>query len=446
MPTMKNAKKLLFTLVAFLAVTGGVFAQAYLEDEKWGRDPEHRKHNVLIFNHFRDNAEMKNYDLALQYMHELIENAPKSHENIYIRGGNIYKAKITQSKTLKDRGLYTDSLMYIYDKRIEFFGTDEAKRAQLLTLKASDYLAYKTMDRENVRRLFNEAIDAGAGKDAQVLNTYFNVLVEDYKADMVETDTIMEEYDRLGKLMKDSNDAEEGQKVLESLLLTSGAADCENLEKIYRPQYEADPNNVELMTKIVGMMSRGKCENEFQLNVAENLYKVSPTPETGLALAMIFEARGEYEKSSFYWQESINNEPDPKKKVDYTMRAAASALALENYRQAVTFARETLEIDPENGLAYMIIGQSYGMTVSTSCSDNFSRSAAFWLVVDNLQKARNLLSGDQNQVDVLTRQINSYSGMFPSNEECFFRSLNNGDSYTVNCGWISGRTIVRVGR
>ena len=445
----KNMKKILLGLVAALTVSGGAYAQDYLQDENWGTNPEQRHQNVLIFNYFKDAFELKNFNMAVLYMNQLIENSPKAHENIYIRGIAIYKTKIAQATSLAERNVFVDSLMYVYDKRVDAFGdqTENGRgRGFILKAKAADYQTFRQMDRENIQKFYNEAIEATEGKDAMVLNTYFNVLVEDYKSDLVETDLIMGEYDRLAGFMKESDDPEDGQKVLDNLLLSSGAADCENLERIYRPQYEADLNNVELMTKIVGMLGRAKCENEFLLEVAENLYKVDQAPETALALATLFELRGDYEKSLYYWQESVNNESDPLKKTDYIMRAAASALATSNFRQAATFARECLDIDPNNGLAYMIIGQAYGMSVGSSCSDSFTRLTAYWLVVDNLQRARNLLSGDAAQAEVLTRQINQYSASFPSNEECFFRGLSNGDVYTVNCGWISGRTTVRVGR
>ena len=447
---MKNVKRILFGLAALLAVAGGAVAQDYSNDAQWGQwgaTPEERKENILIYQYFKDAGDMKNYDVALANMYILIEKAPKSHVNIYVRGGNIYKTKITQATSMPERTALVDSLMWLYDKRVEAFGDDpERGKAYILAQKAADYLAYRQMDREGIHKLYNEAIEATGGKDPVLINTYFNILVEDYKMDMLETDFMLDEYDRLSALY-DANptpEMEEGRNVLDNLFIP--LADCENLLKIYQPRYEADPNNVELMTKIVGMLGRAKCEGEFQLTVAENLYKVAPTPETGLALATIFEARSDYEKSLFYWQESINNELDPAKKATYTMRAATSALGTNNYRQAITFARATLEIEPDNGLAYMIIGQSYGMLAPGSCSDAFERRAAYWIVVDTLQKARSLLSGDSAQTEALTRQINQYSANFPSQEECFFRSLKNGDSYNVNCGMVSGRTTVREGR
>jgi len=294
-----------------------------------------------------------------------------------------------------------------------------------------------------VHQYFKEAIDATEGKDDDLLKRYFATLTNDFKADLVDTDNYISEYERIGELMANAPNSEEGQTALDELFSQTDAADCEILERINRPKYEASPNDVELMKKIMNMMLRAKCSNDFLLEVAENLYKVEKSPETGIYLATLFESRQDFEKSQYYWEESLNNEPDPGKKADYMMRAAASALSSSNYRQAVSFARSVLNIDPNNGLAYMIIGQSYGLSVGSSCSDSFEKFAAYWIVVDNLQKARSLLSGDQHQVEALTKQINQYSTQFPNSEECFFRSLKNGDSYTVNCGWISGRTTVR---
>ena len=66
-----------------------------------------------------------------------------------------------------------------------------------------------------------------------------------------------------------------------------------------------------------------------------------------------------------------------------------------------------------------------------------------WLAVDNLSRARQLLPADDPQQAQISSMIANYSANFPKSEETFMRGLNPGDSYTVNCGWISGRTTVR---
>ena len=446
---MKNAKKWLLGL-ASLAVCAGAYAQDYMNDPNYGATPEERQRVALVVNLFRDAYEIKNYDQALQYMYELIEKAPKSTLNIYIRGVNMFKTKYNQAQSREMRNQYADSVMYLYDLRVEHFpapAPPSQGKVELLIAKANDFLVLNPFDRERIRQYFNDAIEATEGKDAILVNTYFKVLVDDYKSDMVGTDELLNEYERLSGFFADTTDPAmaEGLKTFEALLLSSGAANCDKLEELYKPRYEADPNNVELMNKIVNMLGRTKCTSDFMLLVMENLYKVQPDPQTGVFLASFFEQKQDYEKSLFYWQESINSESDPSIKKEYILGAATSALAANNYRQAVTFARQVLDIDPENGNAYMIIGQAYGAGSANTCS-GFDKNAALWLAVDNLQRARGLLSGDAAQTEVLNRMINTLTSGFPTTEECFYMGdgLKTGDSYTVNCGWISGRTTVRT--
>ncbi len=441
---MKNAQKIMLGLAASFLLAGSVQAQ-WQEDPKWGGSLAERQENVLMYNMFDTANQRKDIDAVLNYGRILVEKAPQASQNLYVHMGTAYTTKINQATSLAEKNAYVDSLMWIYDKRVAAYG-DNATRgtAYILPRKAADYLNYRSDDRETIQRYYLDAIEATGEKDPVLINTYFNILVDDYKADMVETDQLLEEYDRwAGVLEAGTPEMKEAVGTLEQLLISSGAADCENLELIYKPRFEADPNNVELMQKIVTLMSRGECESEFRLTVAENLYKVQPDPQTGVALAAIFQQQGDYEKSLGYWQASIDSETDPEIKTSYTLNAAAAALAVKNYRQAGEFARSVIAMDSENGLAYMILGQAQASAVSSNCSDPFTQKAAFWVVVDNLQRARNLLT-DADQVATLNQQIGSLSQNFPGNDEAFFSGIHSGDSYTVNCGWISGRTTVRL--
>jgi tetratricopeptide (TPR) repeat protein len=439
-----NAKRLLLSLTVLLAVSRIATAQQqpvipWQENPAYGATLEEREQTARNYSFLREAMDVKNYPYVLELFHTLVAEAPKVSENIYIYAGNVYKSKIALATSMAEKRLNVDSLMYVYDKRLEAF---EKNAAYIRRSKAIDFLTYLPMDHEKVHRYFNEAIDASEGKDRDLIERYFVTLTNDFKADLVATDTYIDEYNRLSELMKAFPDAQEGQAVLDQKFSETDAASCEILEQMNRPKFAENPNDVELMKKIMSMMTRAKCQSDFMLEVAENLYKVEKSPETGVYLAALFENRQDFEKSLYYWEESINNEADPQKKVGYIMRAAASALASNSYRQAATFARQALAIEPNNGTAYLIIAQAYGYSVSSNCSD-FSRQAAYWLVVDTFQRARGLLSGDAEQVATVNQQINSYAGQFPTSEECFFHGLKNGDSYTVNCGWISGTTTVR---
>lgn len=443
---MKNANKLVLSLAACFLFAGNLCAQAWLEDPKWGSSPDDRNQNVRFWNMLDDANKLKNYDAVLNYGRVLIEKAPQSMQNLYVHMGTAYTTKINLATSQAEKNAYVDSLMWVYDMRVKAFGDDKNRgKAYILPRKAADYFNFRPDDRENIRRYYLDAIEATGQQDAELINTYFSTLVDDYSADKIETDALLEEYDKWATVLEaGTSEMKEGVKTLESLLIKSGAAKCDNLEAIYKPRFEADPNNVELMKKIVTLMSRDNCESEFRLTVAENLYKVQPDPQTGVALAAIFQDRGDYEKSLFYWQESIDNEADPAIKLSYTLNAAATANAAKNYRQAAEFARAVIAMDSENGLAYMILGQAQASAIPSNCGDQFTQKTAYWVVVDNLQRARNLLGSDSDQAATLGQLIGTYSRNFPSNDETFFSGITAGSAYTVNCGWISGRTTVRV--
>ncbi len=442
---MRQAKKLFSALLALMVFGFTAAAQDFLEDPRYGSTPEERQETVIKLQFFKTAFETNDYDNAAALLHEIIGVAPSASINMYVRGTNLYKAKIERATSVPEKNALVDTLMYLFDLRAEYFGDDpEEPRGEILAKKAFQYADYRPLDRDNIRRLFHEAVEASEGNDPVIVDSYFSYLVEDYQEDLVETDELLGEYERLYALL-DRNKTEEnieGQKILEGLLLTSGAADCDNLEKLFKPQYEADPNNVELMQRILGRMSRQNCGSDFQLEVAENLYKIEPTPETSLMLAAVFEGKNDYEKSLYYWEEAIKNETDPEKKANFIIRAASSALASNNTSRAASFARQAIAIQSDNGVAYYIYAQALAQNTG-SCAD-FERQAAYWIVVDNLQRARNLLGAGHELTDNINRQIANYSAAFPQDTELFFRGLNEGNSYTVNCGLVSGTTTVRA--
>ena len=125
---MNSLKFKLFIVAA--AVLGGsqAFAQNVQLGPEWGEDAtqEQRFENAKTFNYYRDAYNVQNYDKALSYLPELLENSPRGAQNIYVYAINIYKNKIQRSMDVKQRQVYVDSLLTLYDMRIQYFG-DNAK-------------------------------------------------------------------------------------------------------------------------------------------------------------------------------------------------------------------------------------------------------------------------------------------------------------------------------
>ncbi|MFI3266136.1 MAG: enzyme of heme biosynthesis [Rikenellaceae bacterium] len=414
----------------------------------YGADSASRVRNALNYNYLSDKYKARDYDGAIELLSDLMVQAPKISQNIYIYGINIYRTKIAGSKSVAERNTYVDSLMTVYDKRAENYG-DNAERGKgyIMTLKALDFLNYKPTDRDGIRDLFCAAIEeSGSTIDPNAVAAYFNAATTDYKNMVIETEFYLNEYDRLTTVfdgMAESDDLTKSKETFEALFIGSGAADCTNLEKLFRPRFEATPEDTVMLAKAVSLMTRNQCTGDLVTEMGEAYYAVSPSATTAMLLASAFEEKQNYEKSRQYLTEAIAVETDPTQKANLAMRIAGSELGAGNAREAADFARQAIEINPESGYAYLILANAYGMG-SNSCS-GFDSQAVSWLVVDLLGKAKTLLADDAKQVETINELISSYYQRFPSDEECFFRNLSNGSSFSVRCGWISGSTLVRVG-
>lgn len=445
----KNFLLTAFAALILAASTVSAQAQQAYENPAYGADSATRVANALNYNYLNDKYKARDYDGAALLLSDLMVSAPRISQNIYIYGVTIYRNKIAGSTSVAERNSNVDSLMYIYDKRIENFG-DHATRGKsyIMALKAADYLNYKATDRDGIRELYTAAIaEAGNTVDPNTIVTYFNAATTDYKNMDIETEFYLNEYDRLFAVLDGEIQAtEESAKAIETfeaLFIGSGAADCENLEKLFRPRFEAAPNDTTVMAKAMSLLVRNACTSDLVTEIGEAYYAVSPSASTAMLLAAAFEEKSDFEKSRQYLTEAIAVEEDPTMKANLAVRIAGSELGSGNARSAASYARQAIEINPENGFAYLFLAQAYGMGSGTACS-GFESQAAAWLVVDYLSRARTLLADDATQVQTINGLIGTYSQYYPTDEECFFRNLGNGSSYTVSCGWISGSTTVRV--
>ncbi len=439
-------KKRVYSLIAALALVGGAaVAQDFKDDPRYGADPAAREQNVRILNFFGDAYKAKDYNTATNYLRQLIENAPKASENMYIRGIDIYKNKAAAAQTKEDRRLYVDSILWVYDKRIEAFGEHPQRgEAYLKGEKARLFMTMMPADRERLFRLFREALDEKHPFEPALAVMYFNSVIESFKLDDVTPEEVIDTYERLSQRIAQNQSAEaaDASKTLDDLFATSGAANCQTVEKIYKPKYEADPENQQLIETILALLQRGKCSSEFYLTMLEKYYKVNPKPEVAVQLASVFQEKKDFAKAMEYLRVGINNETDPVKKTNFLLQAATMSSASGSYREAAGFARQALDLEPNNGVAYLLLGAAYGSGAGSACSA-FDSQTAMWLAVDNLAKARQLLPSDDPQQEQIGRMIANYSANFPKTEETFMRGLNPGDPYTVSCGWINGRTTVR---
>ena len=134
---------------------------------------------------------------------------------------------------------------------------------------------------------------------------------------------------------------------------------------------------------------------------------------------------------------------DPATKSMLAVEISGTELSMKNAAEAANYASQARQLNPENGYAYIMLAQSYAAG-ATACQ-GFDSQTVFWLAYDVLASGRKLFaegSPEQKQID---ETMAMFRRSFPSRDELFFRGLTSaGAPYDVKCGWITGRTTVKM--
>ncbi len=442
---MKSVKLILAAAAMFVA--SAATAQDFSDDAlygKWGATAEERASNIGASNFLKDAIEAKDFKSATEYFQQLFNNCPAASQQTFARGVTLYKNKAARARSIDEKKMYIDSILLIYDTRVEYFG-NHAKNGKdyILDMKARDMLKYCTTNRPLLREGLKEAVDAAieSGKiHLDIVSSYFKNLCEDFEYDDdVTSDIVLAEYDRLSPLFADvSAEDEQYRDLFETSFGTSGAASCENLEVLYSEKLAADPDNEELLAQAVALMSRAQCTSDFFFTTTEKYYTLKPSSETALFLAQGFQGRGESAKALKYLREALAVETDPAKKEPLYVQIGLNEIGNRNYASAAEAARELRAINPENGYSYFILGQCYAAAPCTD--DKIGGASVYWAAYDAMAQAVNLLK-DQPEVQKVAQQLmGGYRAAFPAQETCFFAELQAGQRYTVKCGFASGQT------
>ena len=439
---MKTIKILLAALCTTVAAAS--YAQQDFSGPqyaKWGDTPEAREKNILNSNFLKESCDNKDYNAAAGYLRELLANCPDASVAIYQRGATVYKQKINRAKSVAERNGYVDSLMMLYDLRNQYFG-DHATQgtAYILDRKAREYVTYRPNDRAGIRKIFREAIDAGA-TSPETLVLYFSNLCEDYKnTDEVMPEELIAEYERLSPLFPE--EAADSKKLFDGAFGLSGAASCENLEKLFSAKVAAAPDDEAVLGQAVALMSRAKCDSEFYFNTAEKYYALKPSSETAMFLAQAFQNKGDYSKATKYLNEALASETDPAEREKLYVRIALVELVANHISGAAAAARSARDLDPEDGVPYFVLAQCYG--ISAGQCGGFTGQATFWVAYDTMAKALELLPADSEYAAPARASLSQFRNRFPTSEECFFNEAKEGSRYTVSCGTAAGQsTTVR---
>ena len=385
-------------------------------------------------------------DDAVKPWRWVFANCPMATQNLYIDGAVIYKYLIRKEKdkALKDKLI--DTLMLIYDRRVEAFG----RKGYVLGRKGADHMKYRPKEIENTYKIFEEsfALEKNKTKSA-VLYYYFTITIKMVENSKIDTSTIVEVYDKVSSaaeynILKGGKKKKQYEDALTNIENSAGKwLNCKDIIRIYSTKFEETPEDLELLKKITNLLDKKDCtESDLFFNALTNRNKIEPSAQSAYLLGKLNATKEQYTEAINYLNEAISLYKDTINKANSYYFICNVNLAKKQYSSARANALKGLALTPNDGRFYLIIGNAYAQSAS-SCGDNeLTSKVAYWAAVDKFIKAKQVDKSEKTISDA-NKSINTYSKYFPEQETLFFYNMKDGDSYVVKC-WINETTKIRV--
>lgn len=430
-------------VVAFgLCLMGGMVKAQTLES-KFGLDSLKTIENASIYQEF---VKQKNYKDALPAWRYVFQNAPVFQLNTYTRGEDI----LTNMYLTTKNQAYVDTLMMLYDQWIKYFGQREKYgEGYVLGKQGAKLATYGGKDADTQKKAFGYLVKSyemeGAKTHPLTAQILFFNASELLKQNLITKDEYIQWYMKLSEyiehgMQKKPDMFKDVKGNIDAMFFDAGVADCATLDKLLTPKYEAAKEDVANLKEISSLLRRSECVDlPLFMTVAEQLYKLDPTADAAYSLAIMFLKRQELDKTEAYLKEAISKSEDSDSKADYYLRMAQIKLSQKQLQAVKTNATEVLRLRPTSGAAYKLMAQAYALYSEKYGEDAFDHSSVFLVVVDKLQKAKQVDPSMASDIDAL---INVYSQHFPDKNEAFFRGIAEGAQVKIG-DWINETTTVR---
>lgn len=449
---MRIINKIDFREISFISalITVSLFTHSqklkYYENPKYGPDSLSRVECAKNLSNMSSFVKVDMFDYAYDSWRYCFKNCPGASKNIYIMGAKILRHKIENSEDNTVADKFIDTLMILYDQRIQYYGQE----GYVLGWKGVDLIKYRQSDLKEAYNFLKKSIDITKSRSEEAVSITFmqatNVL---YKNDLISKDEVINNYIKISGYMeeklkssKSDDKTELALENIEKIFTASGAADCKALVNIFEPKFNAGRKNAELLKNISVILEKSNCtDSELYLNVLVELFNIEPSADLAKNIGSLYHNIGQYNESVSYFKKAIELETDNETKAKlYVVLAQINLDNLKNYSLARNYAYEAIKLDDNFGEPYILIGDAYIKSTEDNGGSDFEKRTVYWAAVDKYQKA---MMADPSVSDKAKKLISRYSDYFPMKEETFFHGYVDGQEYTIG-GWINEKTVVRT--
>jgi hypothetical protein len=436
-------KTILLTAMSVLFVLPAISQKGIEDGSKYGKG-EDSINCIKNLSLYREFFKHNNYKDAIGPWRKVFGECPASSERMYVEGVTMYRKYIDASTVPERTEELIDTLLLIYDRRLEYFGGE----GNILARKGIDLLRYRQADIEAVQDAYGDlkrSIDLEKNKssDAAVV-TFISASITMNQKGKINDDQVIEDYfmatDIVDQLQNKSSRWPKAKAIIDDNMMKSGLLTCEALNSYFEPQFEAKKSDMKFLESVIMFYKSSGCERaDLYVAASEQMYKNDPGPGSAHQLGILFIAKNDFKKAAAYLKMAVIGEDiDDETRAEWYYELTIVLTANKDYCEAIFYAREAISRKSDYGKAYIALGDAI-IDSRDNLGDDFEQRTAFWVAADKYLKAKAV---DPSVAAEANKRLSDYASQYPNNEEVFFRDLKDGDSYKVE-GCIKEYTTVR---
>lgn len=432
----------MLTIMSLLFVLP-VISQTGMEDgSKYGKgqDSINCIKNLSLYREFFKHS---NYKDAIGPWKGVFGSCPLASERMYVEGITMHR-KFIESASGPRKEELIDTLLLIYDRRMEYFGG----KGNVLGRKGIDQLRYRRADIDAVYDAYGylkESIilQKNKSRDA-VLITFISASITLNQKGKIDDNQAIEDYfmatEIIDPLLDKSSRWPRAKATIDDNMIKSGLLTCDALNSYFEPQFEGSKDDKTFLENVIRFYDASGCDRaDLYVAASEQMYKIDPGPKSAHQLAILFIAKSDFHKAATYLKMAVIGEGiDNETRAEWFYELAVVSRANKDYCDAIAYAREAISRKSNYGKAYMTLGDAV-IDSRTNLGEDFDQRAAFWVAADKYAKAKSV---DPSVAAEASKKLKDYAGQYPNHEEVFFRDMKDGDSYQVK-GCINEYTTVR---
>ncbi len=427
---LKQIIIVLFIIIAPLTV----FSQD--DDYDWGDDIVTAKGKYLVL---KTEMNAGNYELASGPVLWLLKNAPKLNVNLYIRAEKIYESRAEEEENLTKKQELQDSVLWVYDKRIEYFG-DEAKVLNYKGKVAWKYLRDRPGNEQKLFALYQRIYDLNKDEIFPINATaYVFLACDEYRAERLTKQQHQNIFINISESLHKQREAAENEKsidkytdIIEKKFISCADLTCEDVEEIFGKKFKEDPT-VARAKRLKNMLAKLKClDNPQLIDAMVVIEQNEPSSGGSMGLGKIFRAKhienpemGYLDTALSYYLKAEQLAQIPQQQGEIYLELAKTYQAKAEYVKAREYAYKAIHVNYDVSSAYKLVGDLYFNSYSVCKTGNVLEDRAVFIAAYNMYERAGAKESMQN-----ARQ------QFPSVQDIFNMNKEEGDDIKIDC-WIN---------